>query len=143
MRRRTRGREAALHALYQIDLTQDSPDEILQRFWKDSGSSLGTAVRSFAEQLVRGVVEHRSVLDRLINEASLHWSVERMSIIDRNILRLAVFELMCMPEIPPKVSINEAIELAKIYGEEGSPAFINGLLDPVSKGLASKHAGDA
>jgi N utilization substance protein B len=141
MRRRTRGREAALRALYQIDVTREAPDEVLREFWEKS--SLGVDVRSFVEQIVRGVVGERAVLDRLINEVSANWSVERMSVIDRNILRMAVFELMCMPEIPRKVAINEAIELAKMYGAEGSPAFINGILDPVSKDLLGAHSGEA
>ena len=141
MRRRTRGREAALRALYQIDVTREPPDEVLRTFWEES--SLRIDVRSFAEQLVRGVVDERAVLDRLINEVSTNWSVDRMSVIDRNILRMAVFELMRMPEVPRKVAINEAVELAKMYGAEESAAFINGILDPVSKDLLGARSGEA
>ena len=141
MKRRTKGREAALRVLYQLDLTRDPPEEILREFWEES--PLGAEVRSFAEQLVRGVIDQRAHLDSLINEVSAHWSVDRMSVIDRNILRIAIFELMCMADIPPKVSINEAIELAKVYGAKESPAFINGILDPVSKDLLDARAGEA
>jgi len=140
MKRRTRAREAALRVLYQIELTLDPPEEVLENFWRES--SLGAEVRAFAEQLVYGVIQQRAILDRVINDVSTRWSVERMPIIDRNILRIAVFELMFLSDIPPKVSINEAIELAKVYGAKESPAFINGILDPVSKDLPRACAGE-
>jgi len=140
MKRRTRAREAALRVLYQIELTLDPPEEVLENFWHES--SLRAEVRAFAEQLVHGVIQQRAILDRVINDVSTRWSVERMPIVDRNILRIAVFELMFLADIPPKVSINEAIELAKVYGAKESPAFINGILDPVSKDLPRACAGE-
>lgn len=88
-------------------------------------------VRPFAEHLVLGVCSHREEIDRKIASASQHWRLERMPVVDRNVLRIAVFEMIYCADIPPKVSINEAIDLAKMYGSGDSGAFINGILDKV------------
>lgn len=88
-------------------------------------------VRSFAERLVLGVSTHRDEIDGRITSASEHWRLERMPIVDRNVLRIAVFEMIYCSDIPHKVSINEAIELAKMYGSGDSGSFINGILDKV------------
>ena len=85
----------------------------------------------FAQELAEGVVEHQEEIDRLIQKYSQNWRLERMNVTDRNILRLATYELLYRPDIPPKVSLNEAIELAKEFGTEDSPAFVNGILDAV------------
>jgi transcription antitermination factor NusB len=91
------------------------------------------AESAFTEQLVNGVLNNRQQIDLQIEELSHNWKLNRMSFIDRNILRIAIFELLSCDEIPPKVSINEAIEIAKIYGDKNSAAFINGILDQVKK----------
>lgn len=98
-------------------------------------------VRPFSKSLVLGVWENKEDLDRLIGQASKHWRIERMSRVDRNILRIAVFEVVYMGDIPPKVSIDEAVELGKKYGTEESGAFINGVLDHIYNQLGEK--GDA
>jgi N utilization substance protein B len=132
--KRTKARERAVQALYQIDVAATDLDEALSRFWK-SFEPVEREVRELAEALVRGVAEHRREIDELIEGASVNWRLDRMARVDRNILRLAVHELVHRPEVPVKVVINEAIELGKKYGSEASGAFINGLLDKVGAAL--------
>ena len=88
-------------------------------------------VPAYLGELVAGVAAHQEELDALIGRYSEHWRLERMAVVDRNLLRLAVYELLYLPEIPPKVVINEAVELAKRYGSEDSGGFVNGILDQV------------
>ena len=93
------------------------------------GPDFAESVRPFAEQLLNGVYQHRDELDAMIVAASENWRIERMSIIDRNVLRIALYEMLYRLEIPPKVSINEAIDLGKTFGSPDSGSFINGILD--------------
>lgn len=95
-------------------------------------------IRAFSKELVLGVWENKQDLDRLIRKASKNWRIERMSRVDRNILRVAVFEVLYMGDIPPKVSIDEAVELGKKYGTEDSGAFVNGVLDHIYNQLNVK-----
>jgi N utilization substance protein B len=152
MGRRRRSREIALQVLYQIDVTEIAPDEGISLYYEFlTAEETETpevkapgAVRPFAETLVRGVSLHRAELDRLIVAASEHWRLERMSVVDRNVLRIALYEMLHCPDIPPKVSINEAIELGKTFGSEDSGGFINGILDHIlldlhRKGLIRPH----
>jgi transcription antitermination protein NusB len=135
--RRT-GRERALQALYQLEMTPGSSVyEALSSAWSAStedGKPDPEAVR-FAQELVDGVQKHRDEVDQLIEKHSHNWRLDRMSRIDRNVLRLGVFELKYRPDIPKKVSINEAVELGKNFGTEESSAFVNGLLDRVAVAL--------
>ena len=126
-RQRRRSREMALQALYQMDLSGMGCDEGLNRYFNNFDAPL--AARSFTEQLVRGVCNHLSELDQSISSASENWRVERMSPVDRNILRIALFEMLFCQDIPHKVSINEAIDMGKKFGSEDSGSFINGILD--------------
>ena len=132
--RRT-GRERALQALYQLEMAEgSSPTEALASAWAASaeeGKPDPDAVK-FAQELVEGVQSHRDEIDQLIEKHSHNWRLDRMSRIDRNVLRLGVFELKYRPDIPKKVSINEAVELAKTFGGEGSPRFVNGVLGAVA-----------
>jgi transcription antitermination protein NusB len=132
--KRTRARERAIQALYQIDVTASDLDEALTRFWR-SFEPVESEVMSLAEALVRGVAEHRRAIDEAIEGVSAHWRLDRMAKVDRNVLRLAVHELLHRGEVPVKVVINEAIELGKKYGSESSGAFINGVLDKIASGL--------
>lgn len=132
--RRTRARERALQALYQIDVAATDLDEALSRFWR-SFEPVEREVQELADALVRGVAENRRAIDDAIESVSLHWRLDRMAKVDRNVLRLAVHELLHRPEVPVKVAINEAIELGKKYGSESSGAFINGILDKIAAGL--------
>ena len=121
---RRRARERALQALFQVDL---GSGESFQVYWEAFGDE-DYAAREQAEALVRSVELHRARIDGLIEECSTNWRIERMARVDRNILRLAAGEMLAA-HAPKSVVINEAIEIAKRYGGEGSPAFVNGVLD--------------
>ncbi|MEZ5980089.1 MAG: transcription antitermination factor NusB [Planctomycetota bacterium] len=126
---RSRGRELALQFLYQVDLRGTDVLEDLPSFLHDEEREKD-AVR-FAESLVRGAVDRRAEVDEMIQAVAQNWKLERMAAIDRNVLRLAAFEMMYVPDVPPKVSINEAIELGKRYSTQNSGGFINGILDKI------------
>jgi len=134
---RREGRELALQALYALDLNPMETRESLRLLRENS--RVAAAVRGFAEELVTGVMENRTVLDGKINERSTNWSISRMTRVDLNILRIATFELMFRGEIPKSVTMNEAIEVAKKFGTEESPAFINGILDEIAATLPEKE----
>ena len=138
--RRTKARERALQALYQIDVAAAGIDEALANFWR-SFEPVEDAVRVLAEELVRGVAERRRAVDDSIEKASANWRMDRMPKVDRNVLRLAVYELLAS-DVPVKVVINEAIELGKKYGSESTGAFVNGVLDKVAQGLPPARRGD-
>ena len=127
---RREGREQALQILYGMELNPVTVPQAIRHFREgDRGSA---AAQLFAEELVTGVAQHKAELDAAIEEKSTNWTVPRMAKIDLNILRLAVFELLFRPDIPANVTINEAIEIAKKFGTEDSPAFINGILDHIA-----------
>ncbi|NLF25310.1 MAG: transcription antitermination factor NusB [Deltaproteobacteria bacterium] len=136
MKSRRKAREAALQALYQCDTLGDWSDAAIDLYFSvfQSGQAEtddlgGEDNRAFARMLMLGVLEHRSEIDDHIAGASNRWSMGRMCRVDRNLLRLAAFEIAYLPEIPVSVSINEAIEISKRYGIDDSPMFINGVLD--------------
>lgn len=135
--RRTKARERALQALYQIDVAAEGIDDALAAFWR-SFEPVERDVKDLAEGLVRGVAEHRRQVDEAIEEASSNWRLDRMARVDRNVLRLAVYELL-QSDVPVKVVINEAIELGKKFGSESSGAFVNGVLDKVAAGLPAER----
>ncbi len=139
--RRTKARERALQALYQIDVAAEGIDEALGRFWK-SFEPVEREVMTLAEALVRGVATHRRVVDDAIERVSVNWRLDRMPKVDRNVLRLAVYELL-ETEVPVKVVINEAIELGKKYGSESTGAFVNGVLDKVAAELPAERGREA
>jgi transcription antitermination protein NusB len=132
--RRT-GRERALQALYQLDQNHTAtPHDAVESAWaaSDDADPRDAAAHVFATELVAGVRDHLAALDELIEQHSQNWRIDRMQRVDRNVLRLAVFELTQRSDIPRKVTINEAIELAKLFGTEDSAAFINGVLDRIA-----------
>lgn len=139
--RRTKARERALQALYQIDVAATDLDEALARFWP-SFEPVEKEVREGTEELVRGVASHRIEIDEAIEQVSTNWRMDRMAKVDRNVLRLAVFELRWRTDVPVKVCINEAIELGKKYGSESSAAFVNGVLDRIASALPEGRRGD-
>jgi N utilization substance protein B len=126
---RRKAREIALQVLYQLDIGQGNPQEVLDLHWENFRPSPQT--RDYCKRLIDGVKIHQAEIDRLIEENSEHWTLKRMAVIDRNILRMAVFELLYCPDIPFKVAVNEAIELAKKFSTDESFAFINGILDQI------------
>jgi N utilization substance protein B len=142
---RRRAREAALQMLYQIDAQPELPvDAALGRFYRsfaDEAPQPGgfDELQEFADRLVRGVVENLAAIDARISGASHHWRLERMGRVDRNLIRLAVYEMSFCDDIPAKVAINEAIEIAKRYGAQETPAFVNGVLDRVLEDLPKRR----
>ena len=123
---RHQARERALQILFQYDI-HGKPGVWLDEFWKPLKDSEETKV--FAERLVQGVMEHRPELDRVIAQYATNWTVNRMQVVDRNILRMGAYELLWVDEVPAKVAVNEAIELAKDFGDEEAAKFVNGVLD--------------
>ena len=126
---RRNARELALQALFAMDMNRDFSDNMLERFCGHFQPAV--SIGPFFMQLVTGVVELIPRIDPLIERHSKHWKLDRMSCVDRNIMRIAVFEIVRCEDIPPKVSINEAIDIAKKYGTEDSGAFINGIIDSI------------
>ena len=136
---RTVARERALQALYQLEVQETSVAEALDAAFAAATSEPGAPPgkpdpesHRFAQQLVEGAHAHREEIDQLIEAHSHNWRLDRMGQIDRNVLRLAIFELQYLHDIPRKVTINEAVELGKRFGTEASSAFINGLLDRIA-----------
>lgn len=128
MASRHQARERAVQILFQFDIhSQAGP--WLDDFWVQY--PLTEELRAFADRLVAGVRTHAKELDALIGSYATNWKVGRMPIIDRNILRLGCFELLYVPEVPAKVTLNEAIELAKSFGDDEASKFVNGILDKV------------
>jgi len=152
VRKRTRSREFALQVLYQIDINQGVLAEVLEDFWKDRSDldltdqekidiehdKKDIEVRAYAESLVRGALGKIAEIDTIIERFAENWEIHRMAYVDRNILRLSTFEMCYIDDIPVKVAINEAVELAKRYGEPDSSKFVNGILDKIAKNECKK-----
>jgi N utilization substance protein B len=140
VRVRTRARELALQFLYALDIQGDEYRERLDAFLHEEleGKAGADEAIAYATRLVDGVILHRPAIDRLLSDAARNWGLTRMAGIDRSCLRLGVYEMLHEPEVPTKVAINEAIELAKRYSTEQSGGFVNGILDRIRKdrGLA-------
>ncbi len=134
---RRNSRELAMQALYYMDMRQDDSDEMLDHFSDNFTSS--DKANHFFLILVQGVVQTKSEIDAIIESFSDNWKLSRMSCVDRNIIRIAVYELLCCRDIPLKVSINEAIDVGKKFGTEESGAFINGILDSIRIAIEKKE----
>ncbi len=150
MGERRRSRELALQALFALEFDDqplatciaemrtraeepESEDEDLRELVRG-----GPSVQAFAEELVHGVRDHREEIDAMLGRFSTNWKVSRMALVDRNILRVACFELLHLQNVPPKVTLNEAVEIAKRYGSTDSSAFINGILDRIASEVATR-----
>ena len=116
--------------LFAREVGKHPVDEVIRTFWEHFEPE--ATEREFAETLVRGTTDHLDELDRAIQSVSIHWRISRMACVDRNILRMATYELLHVDEVPKRVTLNEAIEIAKRYGAEDSWAFINGILDKLA-----------
>jgi N utilization substance protein B len=135
MGERRKGREVALQILYGIDVAPShDPKEALNIFWSEN-PSVSAEAKAFIEQLVTGVCGNKDSIDEMIGQHSSNWKISRMAVVDRNILRLAIYELKWCADIPLRVTLNEAIEIAKQFGTEESGAFVNGILDKVAKSV--------
>jgi transcription antitermination factor NusB len=132
MRKRTQSREYALKILYQAELTRREIHLAAEKFWSEF-DSIDEHVQTFSGRLTDGVEKNLQIIDDKISEHATNWQLKRMAVIDRNVLRIGVYELLYADDIPPKVTINEAVELAKKYGDLESSKFVNGILDKIHK----------
>jgi len=135
LRKRRKSREFALQVLFQLNITKQDP---IKAFAQSKENFSKEESDEFAEQIVLGVQKHLQEIDRLIEKYSENWRLDRISLIDRNILRMAIFELLYCEEIPPKVTLNEAIDLGKRFGTDDSGSFINGILDRIQNEFVRK-----
>ena len=133
---RRKARIVAFQTLYEVDCVGHDPEKTLSRQLEES--SLPQEVSLFARELVEGVLKNKDKIDAVIQAHAPTWPVAQLPIVDRNILRLAIFEILISEKVPLKVAINEAVELAKIFGSDSSPRFINGVLGSVSKLILEK-----
>ena len=138
MKKRTRARELALQFLYQLDLRGHDILPEAKSFFRAEEADKGA--REFSLNLVRGTLEHKAEIDDMIRSVAMNWEIGRMAAIDRNVLRMATYELLHCADIPHKVSINEAIELGKRFSTQNSGAFINGILDKIKDKAKARSA---
>lgn len=137
---RSSGREAALHMIFALEMSGEHVEHVIGRYWRalplldnEAPYELHPETKAYAEACARGVAERQKELDDKIQAASLNWRLERMTRIDRNLLRLGAFELLGRADVPPAVILDEAVELAKRYGTGDSGAFVNGVLDRIAQ----------
>jgi N utilization substance protein B len=135
---RRRARECALQILFQLEFPTGDPRDAVRAYWENRKAARES--REYGTWLVERIFEHGEAIDRTIQSASKNWRLARMAVIDRNILRIAVAELLYEPTLVPAIVMDEAIEIAKRYSGEGSAVFVNGVLDAVVRGLAAKAA---
>jgi N utilization substance protein B len=141
MGRRTKARECAFQLLYQWQITGDPMAQVIEAFWRlRSGTE---AMRAMAERLARGAQARIDELDRAIAEAASNWRLDRIAPVDRTILRLGTYELLAEPQTPRAVVLDEAVEMAKRFGEADSPAFVNGVLDAIRRRACDAAGGVA
>lgn len=133
MRRRA-ARQFAVQLLFQRDFNPESAiDEVLRDFWDEN--SADAATRNFAVELLRGTIENLPLIDARIRKVAANWDLTRMGGVERNVMRLAVYEMLCRNDIPPIVSINEAVDIAKEMGEDKAGKFVNGILDRIQRDI--------
>jgi N utilization substance protein B len=134
---RRKSRELAMQMLFQADIGKQTPDEVRATFWK-AGDDVEPDVRGFAEDLFRVAVIHQEEIDELISANSRHWRLERMPAVDRNLLRMAIGEMIGFKSTPFPIVINEALEIGRRYSAPESINFLNGVLDSIARGLIAK-----
>ena len=130
---RRKARECAMQMLFQLDMTGDDPRRVQRSFYQSN--PVPEASRKYADRLIEGAAEHLPAIDETLDRVAHNWRLDRMPGVDRAVLRLAVYELLYEPDIPRKVAINEAIEIAKRYSSDESGNFVNGVLDGVKRDL--------
>lgn len=139
MKTRRRARRITLETLYETDLANHPPFEVLA--YRLAEQPMESAGVEFARRLIAGVIEHKEEMDKLIARYAPEWPLDQMAVIDRNILRMAIYEFLIGRETPVKVAINEAVELAKTYGSDSAPRFINGVLGTLADQSAELQSG--
>jgi N utilization substance protein B len=140
MGKRRKARECALQILFQLDFDDSQPEKIIEQYWQQKKAI--KEIRQYTDWLVKGIISHKKDIDGIIQSVSEHWRINRMAVVDRNILRMAVFELLFEQNVAAAIVINEAIEIAKKYSDEQAATFVNGLLDAARKKLASERKTD-
>ena len=141
MGRRRKARECALQILYELEFDKNEVEEKIAQFWKEKRA--GEDIREYTRWLVEGVLSRLDEIDAAIQSTSEHWRISRMTLVDRNILRLAAFELLAAETLAPAIIINEAIEIAKKYNGPEAAIFVNGILDALRKKIrAERQPGD-
>ena len=133
MRRRSLAREATLQILYQAEVIEKPIEETIEKYWADEEEKSDEQMQQFANRIALGVYTYLVDIDERISKYATNWQLSRMAIIDRNVLRMGVYEMYYADDIPPKVTINEAVDLAKKYGDMESGKFVNGILDRIHK----------
>ena len=131
MGKRRKARESTLQILFQLEFNDSELENIFESFWQEKKAS--KEIKEYSRWLVEGIVSHRERIDRLIQSVSENWRIDRMALVDRNVLRIAVFELLCEERLAPAIVIDEAIEIAKKYSSEEAATFVNGILDAARK----------
>jgi len=139
MRKRTQARELALQILYKRDLNPEPLEALLSSFWETT-KGVSPEVQEYTERLVLGSLEHLQEIDAVLSKYTEHWELARMAVVDRNILRFGAYELLYLEEIPPKVVINEAVNIAKKFSQEDSGKFVNGILDKINHTEPRRYA---
>ncbi len=132
MRKRTQARECSLKILYQAEMTRRDLSMAFDVFWVEIENQ-DKNIKEFTERIIQGIAGQFEAIDEKISYYATNWQLKRMAVIDRNVLRIGVYELLFASDIPPKVTINEAVELAKKYGDMESSKFVNGILDKIHK----------
>ncbi len=130
---RRKAREETLRILYRLEFENEPLEETIDQYWENKRAHRAT--REYSTWLVSGIISHQKTIDTIIQQASEHWRISRMALVDRNILRIAVYELLYEENIAPAIIINEAIEIAKMYSGDEASTFVNGILDAVRKNL--------
>lgn len=136
---RRKARECALQILFELEFSPDQLEEILKDYW--AAQPVKAEVKEYATWLLEGLRQHRAEIDRTIEQASEHWRLDRMAMVDRNILRMAVFELLFEKTLPPPIIIDEAIEVARKFSGDEAAVFVNGILDGIYKSLEKDRSG--
>ena len=139
--KRRKAREFALQVLFQLDIRKEKPTiTLFKRFWAENESD--DEVRAFTEEIVTGTYKHLKAVNAKVLACAKNWTLDRMAVVDRNVLRMAAYEILYRMDIPPSVTINEAIELAKKFGTDESGAFVNGILDSLARMAGKVDAKD-
>jgi N utilization substance protein B len=140
---RRKARICALQMLFQYDIAQPPVDELAGSYWESFGDDMGNVARDFSNKLALGAISRLDEIDDLIKRRAEHWRIKRMAVVDRNILRLAIYEFLCEADTPKTVVINEALEIARRFSTFEATQFINGILDAIKRDLESNQTATA
>ena len=140
---RRKARICALQMLFQYDIARPSVDEITGCYWEAFGDEMGNVAREFSNHLALGAISHLEEIDELIKKRAEHWRIQRMAVVDRNILRLAIYEFLHEDDTPKTVVINEALEIARRFSTFEATQFINGILDAIKRDLENNQTASA